>query len=291
MAVKCQIFSKGSGIWTDIECQGKVEDEKVKLSSKTLGTYRLLLVEEDPQAQLESECEMNPAPYAIVCTWFGLVILVFMSNILSKGSRKPELYRPANLGMETNRTVISTPHDKRGLSINDISEIEPAIMIQRSKLSSILQEHILVQIFKNQIPVDKVRSMVNLLNSMFSGFALLGALLYGDYQDNSNDSMSELAEEYYPEDMKKIFIALALVIPVVLPLRFSHKMNEVGKRITAAVTALVLLGCILGVLLMGAYFCQGAAMRWTLSYLIFIPLELAISEFIVSAIVCAAGRG
>jgi len=41
---------------------------------------------------------------------------------------------------------------------------------------------------------------------------------------------------------------------------------------------------------MGAYFCQGAAMRWTLSYLIFIPLELAISEFIVSAIVCAAGR-
>jgi len=293
LSVKCQLYSEGTGNWQDSECLSEISEQKVKVTSKNLGTYRLILVEDSPQAELESECVMNPGPYAIVCVWFALVIFMFIISILSKASGKPELYRPTNLPPDTNRTNVFSDDRKRIPSAMDISEL-PQIHTtnETNMLLSIIKVHILVQMFKNHNPVDKVINMISLFTSMFLGFALLGAFTYtyGDSEDNSNDTMADMSNKYYPEDMKNVLIALAMVIPTALPLRFSHKMTGASKKVAVAFSTLTLIGSILGVLLMGAYFCQGASIRWVLSYLIFVPLELVTSEFIISTVVSLAAR-
>jgi len=119
-------------------------------------------------------------------------------------------------------------------------------------------------------------------------FCVLGVFNY-TFQD-IEDYSEYTKTEYYPGDMKSVFIALALVTPAILPFRLMSKFNNIGRSLTAAFTVITLIGSIVGVLTMGALFCQGAAMRWTLSYLIYIPLELAITEFIVATVVHVAGR-
>jgi hypothetical protein len=46
----------------------------------------------------------------------------------------------------------------------------------------------------------------------------------------------------------------------------------------------------LGIVLMCSYFCQAATLRWTLAYMIFIPAELIISEFVISTMLFVAGK-
>jgi hypothetical protein len=132
--------------------------------------------------------------------------------------------------------------------------------------------------------------MLSLVTTL-SGFAILGALTYhfGDIEDNSDASFSDISEKYYPEDLKMVFIDLALVIPVVLPIRLISKITGALRPLAVAFTVLILIASIVGVLTMGTLYCQGAMMRWTLSYLIFTPLELAISELILAAVVHLTG--
>jgi hypothetical protein len=288
LAVKCQIYSEGSGVWEDANCNGKIKHNKVKVISNKLGTYRLMLVEaSEIVSESLSECEMNPAPYAVVCVWFGLVILLFIFCNLFESS-KPTLYNQVNHGLETHKTNRFTGFEK------DVAS--PRINVEQIQAptpsSSFFSKHILVSLFKTSDPVERINKIVSLLTSMFLGFAILGAFNYhyGDVEDNSESSMTDIVSDYYPGDMKSVFITLALVTPAILPFRLMSKFNNIGRSLTSAFTVLTLIGSIVGVLTMGALFCQGAAMRWTLSYLIYIPLELAITEFIVATVVHVAGR-
>jgi len=291
--VTCQTFSYDTELWMDTQCDTKVEDDKVKITTNTLGVYRLQLVDHIPETQTESLCEMNPAPYAIVCTLFGLVILMFIISILSR-TNKLETYQFSNISNETHKKNKLSGFEKSSMSPNSSTsnrdEIHPPV--RSSSTSSFFNQHILADILKNQDPVEKINHMLSLLTSMFFGYAVLGAFnyAYGDIEDNSEDTFSDVAHDYYPMDLKYVCIALALVIPVALPLRLMTKIPGIAKLITLVFTIVILVGSILGVLLMGAYFCQGAAMRWTLSFLIYIPLELATSEFMIATVLFVAGR-
>ena len=129
--------------------------------------------------------------------------------------------------------------------------------------------------------------MLSLLTVSLLGFAILGAFTYhyGDIDDDSEVSFSDIAEDYYPGDLKMVFIALALVIPAVLPIRLISRLHKISRSVAVAFTVMILIGSVIGILYMGAIFCKGAMMRWTLSYLIYTPLELAICELILAAAV------
>jgi len=293
--VKCQIFSYDTGVWSDTECESEVVGYNIRITSRTLGTYRLEAIEvastDESEFQTVSECEMNPAPYAIVCVWFGIVIMMFMMTIMTR-MNKPHLYRPVNL------TIIDTKKTDRISELDNVmspkSDGLPPIVIappavQASKISTFFKQHILAELFTNQSPMESINNIGSFMSSMFFGFAVLGAFVFGagDSNDNTNYNLEDISDDNYPKDLKYVFIALALTIPVALPLRVMTKMTLDKKfKIPIAILSMVtLIGSILGVLLMGAYFCQGASMRWTLNYLIYIPLELTITEFIVAAVV------
>jgi hypothetical protein len=291
--MKCQIFSYDTETWDDSECNSEVVDSKIKITTLKIGAYRFDATElansDNPDSILGSECEMNPAPYAIVCVWFGIVIMMFMMTIMTR-MNKPHLYRPVNLTIDTHKTDRVTVFDgdmsPKGISLPPVVIQPPTPQVSRVPL--IFKQHILYDLFSNQAPLDTINHIGSFMSSMFFGFALLGAFVYGfgDMDDNTNYSLEDVSDEYYPGDMKYVFIALALVIPVALPLRVLVKTKLNAKiRIPAAIFSMVvLIASIVGVLLMGGYFCQGASVRWTLAYLIYIPLEVAISEFLVAAV-------
>jgi hypothetical protein len=87
--------------------------------------------------------------------------------------------------------------------------------------------------------------MLSLVTTL-SGFAILGALTYhfGDIEDNSDASFSDISEKYYPEDLKMVFIDLALVIPVVLPIRLISKITGALRPLAVAFTVLILIASI-----------------------------------------------
>jgi hypothetical protein len=45
-----------------------------------------------------------------------------------------------------------------------------------------------------------------------------------------------------------------------------------------------------GILVMGIVFCMAAVDRWTAMYLIFIPLELVINEFLIMLMLFVSGK-
>lgn len=104
--------------------------------------------------------------------------------------------------------------------------------------------------------------MLSLLTISLLGFAILGAFIYynGDIDDNSDISFRDISEDYYPGDLKMVFIAMAWVIPVAITIRL--------------LSNLIIIASIAKILTMGAIFCKGASMRWILSYLIYTLLNL-----------------
>jgi hypothetical protein len=120
--------------------------------------------------------------------------------------------------------------------------------------------------------------MFSLMTVSIFGFAILGAFTY-HYDDNSDVSFSDIVEDYYPEDLNQVFIALALVIPVVLPIRLVSYLTGTLNALPVAFFILILIGSIVRV------FTMGAMIRWTLSYHTFTPFKLPISEFILATVV------
>jgi hypothetical protein len=47
LAVKCQIFSKETGLWKDTKCTGQISNSRVKVTNSSIVTTRLLTVEEN----------------------------------------------------------------------------------------------------------------------------------------------------------------------------------------------------------------------------------------------------
>jgi mannose/fructose/N-acetylgalactosamine-specific phosphotransferase system component IID len=109
--------------------------------------------------------------------------------------------------------------------------------------------------------------MLSLITASLLGFTILGALTYQyvEIDDNSEVSLSDIAEDYYPEDLKMVFMALSLVIPAVLPIRLISKFTGVFRPLAVAFSMLTLIGSIFGIFTISAILCQGAMMRWTLS--------------------------
>jgi hypothetical protein len=282
LAVKCQIFSEEAALWQNVGCTGKISDSKVKVTTSNFGTMRLFTVEEDLLNTSDEECEMNPAAYAIVCFWFSLMTLATIINYLTYRNQ-PELYNVVG-------GVITGSRNKENFEKYELSPRSQTEEV-KSPGSNFLKKYILLRIFSNLSRVEKLYYMLSLLTATLLGFAILGAFTYhyGDIHDNYDASFSDISEKYYPEDLKMVFIALALVIPVVLPIRLISKLTGALRPLTVAFTILILIGSIVGVLTMGTIYCQGAMMRWTLSYLIYTALELAISELILAAVVSYAG--
>jgi hypothetical protein len=97
LAVKCQIYSVEAGLWQNVDCTGKILDSKVKVTTSSFGTMRLITVEEDLVNASEEECEMNPAAFSIVCFWLSLITVVTIINYLTSRKR-PELYNVVGAG-------------------------------------------------------------------------------------------------------------------------------------------------------------------------------------------------
>jgi len=160
-------------------------------------------------------------------------------------------------------------------------------------IQSYIKLYVLVELFKKNNVFYKLSHIISLFTSMYLGYALIGAIMYSqiDIDRDADDSFTEISDNHYPSDAKYIFIALGIIIVVALPLRFLVKLNNKKVTIpTLAATLTVLVVSMLGVLLMGGYSCKAAADRWTLAYLIFIPLELTISEPIIAAVLFVAGK-
>jgi hypothetical protein len=284
LGVKCQIFSEEAGLWQNADCIAKISDSKVKVSTSSFGTMRLITVEEDLADASNEECEMNPAAFSIVCVWLSLMTILTIINYLTN-RKQTELYNVVGGGVITGSRNVN--------SFNKSADFSPRSQIEdmNSPSSNFLKQFILLRIFTASGRYEKVYYMLSLLTATLFGYATLGGLTYhyGYIDDNSDASLSDISERYYPEDLKMVFIALALVIPVVLPIRLISKLTGAFRPLTVAFTILILIGSIVGVLTMGTIYCQGAMMRWTLSYLIYTPLELAISELMIAAVVHFAG--
>jgi hypothetical protein len=215
-----------------------------------------------------------------------VLILIKVSLLASKNNQNGEYsingrsdkVSPRQVELELNNTV-------------QVEEYEESPIIKN--ILNYLKLHLLVEIFKENAMLYKLSHIINLFTSMYLGYALIGAILYSqiDIDNRAEDSLTDISEEHYPEDFKHIFIVLGIIIPVSLPLRFVIKIDK--RRViipVLMVTLVVMVGSLLGVLLMGRYFCETATLRWTLAYLIFIPLELSISEFIIALVLFIAGR-
>jgi hypothetical protein len=206
---KCQIYSVEAGLWQNVDYTGKILDSKVKDTTSSFGTMRLITVEEDLVNASEEECEMNPAAFSIVCFWLSLITVVTIINYLTS-RKQPELYNVVGVG--------ASPRPK---SVHSMSDFSPRSQIEIEDLniprSNFLNQFILLGIFKNSCRSGKVYNMLSLVTATLSGFAILGALTY--HFGDSDASLSDISEKYYPEDLKMVFIALASVIPVVLPIR------------------------------------------------------------------------
>jgi hypothetical protein len=294
--VLCHVYSYGKDEWTDTGCSAEIEDKKIRISTSKLGVLRILNVSEIYAAG-EGECETNPAPYGVLLIWFGLSITLLLILMLNK-MNKLTTYEPTSQ-VTTNRNLtlgLKAPEYSLPRCEVDINlQLSPSSMTIFKKNFSFLEfikNHILVSLFTNSSPVTALHQLVSFLTSMILGYALLGSFVhaFGDSKDNSSLNFEDISEMYYPEDIKIIFLSLGLVIPVTLPLRILVKANRPGMIPVEIFTLIALIGSVLGVLLMGAYFCQGAIIRWTLSYLIFIPLELCISEFIIATVLTLACR-
>jgi hypothetical protein len=289
--ITCDIFSIEADKWVDTDCNAELVNSKIRFTTNKLGTYRLNAIELDGKSDSESvssECDVSPAPYAIVCAWFGVMILLFVFTIMTR-MNKPTLYTP----------VITNPqHTSRFSEIKLESERSPKsenlppplFVLQHpgSSVSGFFKQHILYDLFSSQAPIDTINHIGSFMSSMFFGYAVLGAFIYeyGNVDDNKNYSLGDVLNKFYPVDLQYVFIALGLVIPAALPLRVLAKTQLTRKfKIPAAVFSIVvLIGSIVASILMGVYFCQGASLRWTVAYLIYIPLELLISEFIAATI-------
>jgi hypothetical protein len=107
-----------------------------------------------------------------------------------------------------------------------------------------LNQFILLRILSKSDRFEKVYS-VSLL-----AFAILDAFTYyyGDIHDDSEVSFSDISEDYYPGDLKMVFIYLALVIPVALPIRLISSLNKILRFLAVAFTVKVLIGCAVGIL-------------------------------------------
>lgn len=125
------------------------------------------------------------------------------------------------------------------------------------------------------------------------GYGLLGTFIsaFTDSDDNQNDTMNDIGDLHYPHDVRYIFMALAIVIPVAVPVRFLAKtLKTKVLLICTLLTTAVMLVSMAGILVMGAVFCMAAVHRWTAMYLIFIPLELVINEFLIMLMLFVAGK-
>jgi hypothetical protein len=286
LAVKCEIFSVEADIYKDSDCTGLISDGVVNLNTTSIGTIRLHTVEEDivdiSDDDDDEECDINPAPYAIVGIWLFLMLVVTIINLFIK-HKKLDIYK---------FVIVSLTSERNSPSL-DVMKFpnQPGVNeIQRPK-SNFLRHFILFRILSNSYKFGMIYSMLSVLTVSLFGFAILGAFMYhyGDINDNSESSFSDIAEDYYPEDLRMVFIALALVFPAVLPIRLISKLKEIYKFLAIAFTVLILIGSTIAVFIIGTIYCKGAVMRWTLSYLIFIPLELVINEIILAALLHVIG--
>jgi hypothetical protein len=209
--------------------------------------------------------------------------LTTIINFLSS-DKQPELYTVVGTGVKTGSRNV---HSFEKSQLSTESRLEEV----KSPGVKFLRQYILVHVFRKSSPFEKVYTWLSLLTATFFGFAILGAFTYhyGDIDDNSEASFRDAAEDYYIEDLKMVSIALALVIPVVLPIRLIYKLTGILKALAVGFTILILAGSIIGVLTMGAIFCWGAMMRCTISYLIYTPLEFLISELILASLLHLAG--
>jgi hypothetical protein len=168
--------------------------------------------------------------------FLGSSVVTIINYLTSR--KRPELYNFVGAG--------AIPGSKR-LDSLDNADFSPRSQIQDVDIpkSNFLNQFILLNIFKNSSRSGKVYNMLSLVTTL-SGFAILGALTYhfGDIEDNSDASFSDISEKYYPEDLKMVFIDLALVIPVVLPIRLISKITGVLRPLAVAFTVLILIASI-----------------------------------------------
>jgi len=296
LGVNCQIYTPETNTWRNIQCTGEAQDTKLRIQSNQLGTYKLSVQEVtidtliESEDETESECDVSPAPFAILGVWLGLLALKLLVSTLlkyqGKFNQNTTIFTPANQA-----PTYDNQDRKIQLSAEDI---KISIDIEQNHKGPILRrlfkQHILSYVFSSQSAYSGFFYMINMTGSMVLGYALLGAFVYskGSIEDNDN-SINDIAAEFYPIDIKYVFIVLALVIPATLPLRLLADKDNYALKVLAQVFNLTItLGSVLGVILMGIYFCQGAALRWTLAYLIFIPLELLISEVIIASVLVLA---
>jgi hypothetical protein len=308
--VECTIYSTNDGSWSDNKCSSEIMDGKIKVQTSSLGSLSFKLVDvnpvdpvdpDDPDINVDddddSDCEVSPGPFVIVGLWFGMLFVSIVVVIMLKINR-PDLMGPHLYTIDTRKAQAppASPEDIE-LQLANSKDIEvvkeqPPAPIDYT-IQSYVKLYLLVEPFKKNDVLYKISHIISLFTSMYLGYALIGAIMYSqiDVDSDADDSFDDISQEHYPEDAKYIFIALGIIIPVALPLRFLAKLNN--KKVTVptlAATLTVMVGSMLGVLLMGGYFCKAAADRWTLAYLIFIPLELTISEPIIATVLFVAGK-
>lgn len=310
----CRRYSTEEEEWQVHSCEIEIIEDVLQVKSRSTGIMKLeILIKptpESPDQEIveEDDCEIMVAPYVIVGTWFCVLALIWFVIVNIKGE-KDHAYEVPNASSEyqetqsQNRSYRPKQNEYQlSSSVEEVGSIRstppsPATSTEIPtvdwRVGSYFNLYIIIEIFRKDTKMYCMIHLTNFMATMHLGFALLGTFIFAftDSEDNSSDTISEIALKHYPFDTRYIFMALAIVIPVSLPGRFLVKVGHGVVDIILLITSLfILLGSIFGILLMGSYFCQAATTRWTLAYLIFIPLELLISEFIISLVLFVASK-
>jgi hypothetical protein len=305
--ILCREYSVQEKAWISHECEAHVVDNRLEIQTSSFGLLRLEVDPGSSSVESDDECDVMVAPYVILGVWFCVLtfiwfIIINIKGYTDKAYELPSIsseyvdtqngsYRPkqveerAPYSAEEEANIMTVPPSP--------THKPPKVPTANWSIRSYFKLHILIEIFRKD---SKMYSMIHLFNFMVSqhlGFALLGTFIYAftDSEDNSSDSIHEIADDNYPYDLRYIFMALAIVIPVSVPARFLVKLrNRVVDIVLLISSVSIFVGSMLGIVLMCSYFCQAATLRWTLAYMIFIPAELIISEFVISTMLFVAGK-
>jgi hypothetical protein len=283
------------------DCNISLEDDKVRIELTELGVFELEVMGYIPVSEDDDdECDTHSAPFIIVGVWFIACVLgVTLLQVLK--DKKPHLFNFDRLTLESQRT--GRENGNKGL-VSSPSEIEIEIREDPETgtkqeaprghiLIQFLKLHIFYEIFRESTYLYRVLHFIVFLNTMQLGYGLLGTFIFAftDSDDNQNDTMNDIGDLHYPHDVRYIFMALAIVIPVAVPVRFLAKtLKTKVLLICTLLTTAVMLVSMAGILVMGAVFCMAAVHRWTAMYLIFIPLELVINEFLIMLMLFVSGK-
>ncbi len=298
---RCKLYTEEKWEYTD--CNISLQGDLVRVQMTKLGVFELEVedyvpppVDVDVDYDDDEECDTHPAPFIIVGIWFliGIVGFIVLQTLKSK---KPELFKPVKETSETKRSPIENDYSSPPSNEIEIRQDTDSGTKKETSFNQILVQflklHVIHEIFRKSQFLYRLLHFIVFLNTMQLGYGLLGTFIFAftDSDDNQDDSMDNIAEMHYPNDTRYIFMALAIVIPVATPVRFLAKTynTEVILACTVLTSALMLVS-MAGILVMGAVFCMGAVHRWTAMYLIFIPLELVISEISIMVMLFVAGK-